>query len=127
MVIDIEISKQLLRTNQERGDGICVQKTGYDQVPVNVSSSHRIRRVTKITGCSPISMKLSPIMKQGFNHIEPRPHALSHLIDLLLCEILEVGVGGHDGHQRPDRKFIKTAPQHTTRITVIGLAREPPQ
>ena len=50
MVIDIEVSKQLLRSIQERGGGVRVQKTRYDQVPMDAISSRRIYyRVERLT------------------------------------------------------------------------------
>jgi len=106
MVIDIEINKQLLRAIQERGDSICVQKTRYDQVPVSASSSPHLSGNQDIGVLTHLDGTVTN-NEAEFSHIEPRPHTLSHLIDLLLCEILEVGVRGHGGHQKPDRKFIK--------------------
>jgi hypothetical protein len=107
VVIYLEISKQPLRTIQERSGGIRVQETRYDQVSVNAISSHRISGDQE--GCSPISMKLAPMSKQAFSYMEPRPCVLTYLVDLLSREILEVGVGGHDGHRKSDRKFAGKA------------------
>ena len=60
-------------------------------------------------------MELSPITGQVsniVNNMQPRAHAPPYLVDLFLREILEVGVGGHDGHRKPDRYYVFTA-QHT--------------
>jgi hypothetical protein len=85
--------------------------------------SHHIASVGSREGSSPISMELSRISKQAFSCGEPRPYILTYLVDLLLREVLVVGGGGHDGHGKPDRRFIKTAPQHMpTRFPVVELA-----
>ena len=53
-------------------------------------------------------MELSPITGQAFNLMEPQPDPLAYLVDLLLREILEVGVGGHGGN--PIGVFTEKAP-----------------
>jgi hypothetical protein len=53
-------------------------------------------------------MELLQTMEQGLSRTEERPCTLTYLVNLLLCQILKVGVVDHDGGRRHGRLFTRT-------------------
>jgi hypothetical protein len=68
---------------------------------------------------SPVSMELSQTTDQGFNHTEARPWVLTNLVDLLLREMLEVGVGGH---KETEARSQVSVPLRSIRFPAVRVA-----